>query len=162
MTWLEAANVYGAARFLTLVVDSTQPRGKTRFANIPFAIHTASVILVAYSLVWTALYSQPNAWHSQPILWSLCLAKKNKNECTKEEEKWSHPSLYCGAVAMKNNHKEDRWRREERKGGKMERGRGGRCGKKVRGRVGKNVENKWGESRRVEKKKERRFKTLAL
>ena len=48
--------------------------------------------------------------------------KKKKNECTKEEEKWSHPSLYCGAVAMKNNHKEDRWRREERKGGKMERG----------------------------------------
>lgn len=52
---------------------------------------------------------------------------------------------------MKNNHKEDRWRREERKAeeekkrwrrGWREGGKGGGCGKKVRGRVGKNVENK--------------------
>lgn len=46
---------------------------------------------------------------------SISSLRLHKNESTKEEEIWSHPSLHCGAVAMKNNYKEDGWRREERK-----------------------------------------------
>lgn len=46
---------------------------------------------------------------------SVSQKKKKKVSALKEEEKWSHPSLYCRAIAMKNNHKEDGWRRRQGK-----------------------------------------------